>query len=94
MVNNKAFYHDRYLSLIKTDNDKYYFNFYTNVLNYLRDKGLSKAEFANLSNVSPSYFSDITRGTANPTLSVMVQIADALNVPLVTLFTSQTMPLK
>ncbi len=62
--------------------------FYTNVLHLLQQRGLSKQSLARDSGVSGSFLSDLTNGKGNPSLEVMVKIADALAVPLDWLLTT------
>ena len=56
------------------------------VLNYRKKKGLTIREFAEYAGISTSLISQIERGQANPSLNVLELIAQALNVPLFTLF--------
>ncbi|WP_361920465.1 helix-turn-helix transcriptional regulator [Streptomyces sp. NPDC046876] len=56
------------------------------VLNYRKKKGLTIREFAESAGISTSLISQLERGQANPSLSVLELIAQALNVPLFTLF--------
>lgn len=56
------------------------------VLNYRKKKGMTIREFAEYAGISTSLISQIERGQANPSLSVLELIAQALNVPLFTLF--------
>ncbi|WP_207736165.1 helix-turn-helix domain-containing protein [Fusibacter ferrireducens] len=59
------------------------------VLNYRKKKGMTIREFADFSGISTSLISQIERGQANPSLSVLELIAKALNVPLYTLFINE-----
>ncbi|EKO1912958.1 helix-turn-helix domain-containing protein [Clostridium botulinum] len=59
------------------------------VLSYRRKNGMTIREFANYSGISTSLISQIERGEANPSLSVLELIAKALNVPLFTLFINE-----
>jgi len=59
------------------------------VLNYRKKKGLTIREFADSSGISTSLISQIERGQANPSLSVLELLAKALNVPLYTLFINE-----
>ncbi|WP_083837906.1 helix-turn-helix domain-containing protein [Acetobacterium woodii] len=59
------------------------------VLNYRQKKGMTIRQFADFSGISTSLISQIERGKANPSLSVLELIAKALNVPLYTLFINQ-----
>lgn len=59
------------------------------VLNYRKKKGMTIREFANFAGISTSLISQIERGQANPSLSVLELIAQALNVPLYTLFINE-----
>lgn len=52
------------------------------VLSYRRKNSMTIREFANYSGISTSLISQIERGEANPSLSVLELIAEALNVPL------------
>lgn len=56
------------------------------VLSYRKKNGMTIREFAHYSGISTSLISQIERGEANPSLSVLELIAKALNVPLYTLF--------
>lgn len=61
-----------------------YYNtiFFTNVLQQLHERHMTKTELSELSGVSISFLSDLTTGKGNPSLEVMEKIAVALNVPL------------
>ncbi|QHI74046.1 helix-turn-helix domain-containing protein [Aminipila terrae] len=56
------------------------------VMSYRKKQGMTIREFANYSGISTSLISQIERGQANPSLSVLELISQALNVPLYTLF--------
>jgi transcriptional regulator with XRE-family HTH domain len=61
-----------------------YYNtiFFTNVLQQLQNRHMTKTELSELSGVSISFLSDLTTGKGNPSLEVMEKIAVALDVPL------------
>lgn len=61
-----------------------YYNtiFFTNVLQQLQERRMTKTELSELSGVSISFLSDLTTGKGNPSLEVMEKIAVGLNVPL------------
>lgn len=59
------------------------------VLNYRKKKGMTIREFADFAGISSSLISQIERGQANPSLSVLELIAQSLNVPLYTLFINE-----
>lgn len=59
------------------------------VLNYLNKNGMTIREFAKYAGISTSLISQIERGQANPSLSVLKLIAQALNVPLFTFFINE-----
>lgn len=59
------------------------------VLNYRKKSGMTIREFADYAGISTSLISQIERGQANPSLSVLKLIAQALNVPLFTLFINE-----
>lgn len=61
-----------------------YYNtiFFTNVLQQLQKRHMTKTELSELSGVSISFLSDLTTGKGNPSLEVMEKIAVALDVPL------------
>lgn len=59
------------------------------VLNYRKKNGMTIREFADYAGISTSLISQIERGQANPSLSVLELIAQALNVPLFTLFINE-----
>ena len=54
-----------------------------------KNKGLSIRDLAKLAEVTPSLLSQIERGLANPSVNSLKSIANALNVPLFTFFTSE-----
>lgn len=56
------------------------------VLSYRKKNNMTIREFADYAGISTSLISQIERGYANPSLSVLELIAKALNVPLFTLF--------
>jgi transcriptional regulator with XRE-family HTH domain len=62
------------------------------VLSYRRKMEMTIREFAEYSGLSTSLISQIKRGQANPSLSVLELIAKALNVPLYTLFINDIDP--
>lgn len=59
------------------------------VLNYRKKNGMTIREFAEHAGISTSLISQIERGQANPSLSVLKLIAQTLNVPLFTLFINE-----
>ncbi|TWT06387.1 helix-turn-helix transcriptional regulator [Planococcus sp. CPCC 101016] len=59
------------------------------VLNYRKKNGMTIREFAESAGISTSLISQIERGQANPSLSVLTLIAQTLNVPLFTLFINE-----
>ena len=56
------------------------------LLSYRKKKDMTIREFSEHSGISISLISQIERGKANPSLSVLELLAAALNVPLYTLF--------
>ncbi len=56
--------------------------FFTNVIRILNERDMKVSELHRLSAVSVSFLSDLTKGKGNPSIKVMQQIAEALNVPL------------
>ncbi|MBH0175698.1 helix-turn-helix domain-containing protein [Fictibacillus sp. 23RED33] len=59
------------------------------ILNYRKINGMTIREFSDYAGVSTSLISQIERGKGNPSLSVLELIANALNVPLFTLFINE-----
>ncbi|WP_028777177.1 helix-turn-helix domain-containing protein [Shimazuella kribbensis] len=59
------------------------------VLGYRRKNGMTIREFAEYAGISTSLISQIERGQANPSLSVLELIAKALRVPLFSLFINE-----
>lgn len=59
------------------------------IAQYRKSKGLSIRELAKLADVTPSLLSQIERGLANPSVNSLKSIANALNAPLFTFFTSE-----
>lgn len=59
------------------------------VLNYRKKNGMTIRKFANFAGISTSLISQIERGQANPSSSVLELIAQALNVPPYTLFINE-----
>lgn len=62
------------------------------LLNYRKKTGMTIRQFAEHSGISTSLISQLERGNANPSLSVLELIAKALNVPLFTLFINDIDP--
>jgi transcriptional regulator with XRE-family HTH domain len=56
--------------------------FFTNILRLLEERDMTKQELSHKAGVSISFLSDLTNGKANPSLRVMENIANALDVPL------------
>ena len=59
------------------------------LIHYRKREGLTIRQFAEQSGISTSLISQIERGQANPSLSVLELLAKALNVPLYTLFVNE-----
>jgi transcriptional regulator with XRE-family HTH domain len=53
-------------------------------------RGWSQEHFAEVSGLHRTYISGIERGIRNPTLSIIVQIANALKVPPAVLLSEKT----
>ncbi len=52
-----------------------------------KQKGLTQEALAGIMEVSPKYLSSIERGKENPTLNMLINIADSLEVDLGQIFT-------
>lgn len=59
------------------------------IAKYRKSKDLSIRELAKMAEVTPSLLSQIERGLANPSVNSLKSIANALNAPLFTFFTSE-----
>lgn len=59
------------------------------IAQYRKSKDLSIRQLARLADVTPSLLSQIERGLANPSVNSLKSIANALNAPLFTFFTSE-----
>lgn len=57
-----------------------------NILQYRKDKGITIKALAEQINVTSSLLSQIEKGTANPSINTLKQIAKALDVPLFKFF--------
>ena len=55
---------------------------FTNILRLLAEREMTKQHLSNVSGVSISFLTDLTRGKANPSLETMAAIADALEASL------------
>ena len=53
------------------------------------DLGLSQEELADLANIHRTYIGGIERGERNPTLTMIVRLAETLGVPPATLLESE-----
>lgn len=53
------------------------------------EKGLTAKELAIKSEVTPGYISQIERELISPSLSVLMRIAKALEIPIVSLFSQE-----
>ncbi len=60
----------------------YSYIFFTNVLRLLDERQMTKKELSEKSGISISFLSDLTTGKANPSLKVMGEVAQALEMPL------------
>lgn len=60
----------------------YSYIFFTNVLRLLDERQMTKKELSEKSGISISFLSDLTTGKANPSLKVMEEVAQALEMPL------------
>lgn len=56
--------------------------FFTNVLRILGERGMTREQLSELSGVSASLISDLSRGKGNPSLRTMGAIAEALDTAL------------
>lgn len=65
--------------------------FFTNILRFLDEQGMTKQELSDKAGISVSFLSDLTNGKANPSLKIMESIATALCVPLPTLLETTDM---
>lgn len=63
----------------------------TNILRILREKKITKAELAQMADVSISFLNELTHDNANPSLRIIEAIAKALDTPLPLLFDSSDM---
>lgn len=59
------------------------------IAQYRKNKNMSIRDLAKLAEVTPSLLSQIERGLANPSVNSLKSIANALNTPLFTFFTSE-----
>ena len=53
------------------------------------EKGITAKDLAEKSDVTPGYISQIERNLISPSLSVLMRIAEALSIPLVSLFSQE-----
>ena len=53
------------------------------------EKGITGKELAEKAEVTPGYISQIERNLISPSLSVLMRIAEVLEIPLVSLFTEE-----
>lgn len=60
----------------------YSYIFFTNVLRLLDERQMTKKELSEKSGISISFLSDLTTGKANPSLKVMEEVAQSLEMPL------------
>ncbi len=57
-----------------------------NILHYRKEQRLTQAQLAELSGVSTNYIQRVETATSSCSLDALIDIADALNVPLYKLF--------
>lgn len=60
--------------------------FCSHVMRLISERKLTQSDIADACGLSPSIMTEISKGTANPKLTTMNAIAQALNVPLALLF--------
>lgn len=56
------------------------------------EQHMSQEELSFKAGISPAHLGQIERATKNPTIDTIVKIASALDIPVVTLFTSVSVP--
>lgn len=59
------------------------------IIEYRKSKGLTIRDFSEITGLSTSLLSQLERDIANPTLSVLESISDALQMPLSSLFAEE-----
>lgn len=57
-----------------------------NILYYRKEQGLTQMQLAEKSNISRTYMQKIETAACSCSLETLIDIADALNIPLVKLF--------
>lgn len=57
-----------------------------NILHYRKEQGLTQMQLAEKCNLSGNYIQRIETATSSCTLDTLIDIADALNIPLKKLF--------
>ncbi|MCM1266001.1 MAG: helix-turn-helix domain-containing protein [Candidatus Gastranaerophilales bacterium] len=65
--------------------DKYKILLGERIKNIRKNKGITQSELAELVNRSKNHISKIETGSANPPLSLLIEIADALEIELASL---------
>lgn len=58
----------------------------TNIIRIMREKKITQQTLAEKTGLSKSFLSEITRNIANPSLKILENIANSLEVPLPSLF--------
>lgn len=61
-----------------------------NILYYLGQRRMKKQDLAKVSGLSNSFISDVTNQNANPSLQSVIQIANGLDLSLISLFIPMT----
>lgn len=57
-----------------------------NILHYRKEQGLTQMQLAEKADISKNHMQRIETATASCTLDTLIDIAEALNIPLVKLF--------
>jgi len=57
-----------------------------NILHYRKEQGMTQAQLAEKANISSKYMQKIETAATSCTLDTLIDIADALNIPLKKLF--------
>ena len=69
---------------IRTEN-KYFNRLGSNIKDARAERGISQVALAKLADIDRSYISQLENGLVNPSLSLLLGLATALHVPLLTL---------
>ena len=74
------------MKLMKSENFDIWLGIRLNILHYRKEQGMTQIQLAEKCNISRTYMQKIETAACSCTLDTLIEIAQALNIPLKKLF--------